>query len=149
MNDNTNSIPQLIISFVALTGAARVALQKYVQEELFKRGFRWAGGEKYPCYEDTCGLMVGSRDWNKLEMTYFPNVPRQECFSTPTRIFDATKEIEEFLLMAQGLTEYHTEVRGVSVVITPTEVKLDTTAFLELVAADARRLQSQRFGVPF
>lgn len=135
---------QIVLSLVALVGMARNIVSERVQNELFQLGYYWGSrSDGIPRNLDSGALYINSPEWDAQRITWDAH---PQMAVSPSVVYDAATQLNEFLVAAKlALVTKRYVIEGVQVTITPDEVKMDTTALLQRVAARARELQEEEF----
>jgi hypothetical protein len=149
MTNTYSRSPELVLNFKALTGLTRRTIASYIQTRLFELGYRWNVSGETLQYLNAGLLHVNSWTWNPKDITFMSDsaVNGLSRSESTVRQFDAATEAEEFLEEARRalITEVVENIRGVSVTITREGVKLDATALLGVVAAEAEARRTEVF----
>jgi len=148
-----SSLPELVLSFANLSGAARKLVSTHVQQVLFSLGYFWTAGtnrgdwvQGTAQYTDALSLHVQSPEWNPRHITY-RSAPTTVNDQTPRSTFDAAHEVDGFLAEAKRRVETRkTEINGVLVDISKDGVKLDATNLLAEVAREAEAMRKEIWG---
>ena len=152
MGMNKNKHPELVISFVGITGLARTVLSEHVQNELFKLGYFWSHRQhehacsRTPEFLDKDSLCINSHTWNPRHITY-ANAPVQP-WGLPQLLYNVSTNYNLFLERAKEarVIEVKQTIDGVNATITSDEVQLDASELLTRVGEKAREIQKNNFG---
>lgn len=134
---------KLILDFTKLSGPAKQVVMEYVQRELFKMGFSWFGS-KVLSYLYANFIIVGCSDIARHHLSYTIG-KYNDC---DAKIFDVTKDLEEFFLAAKKSLVVHTVIiEGVKVTMTPDKIIPNYNDLIYRVRQKAGRIHKELFGV--